>query len=200
MHRAGFDGIEILGANGYLVDQFLQSVSNARTDAYGGSIENRARFALEVVDAVVRAVGTESKAAIRLSPWGVYQDMRMEDPIPTFTYLVEQLKLRYPRLAYLHVVSTGAFETKGPADPKVGTHRKLAKLECSLTQLSPAAGRRLHLHVVGPTPYDHHWGVRPRIGHQGRRREGPACRVWCALSCERERIFVDLISRLHMLT
>lgn len=67
--RAGFDGVEIHGANGFLVDQFLQDVSNNRTDQYGGSIENRARFGLEVVDAIVKAIGQE-KVGIRLSPWG----------------------------------------------------------------------------------------------------------------------------------
>ena len=69
---AGFDGVEIHGANGYLVDQFLQDVSNTRTDEYGGSIENRSRFGLRVVDAVVKAVG-EERTAIRISPWGRYQ-------------------------------------------------------------------------------------------------------------------------------
>ena len=66
------DGIEIHGANGYLVDQFLQDVTNKRTDEYGGSIENRARFALEVVDAIVERVGAE-RVGIRLSPWGSFQ-------------------------------------------------------------------------------------------------------------------------------
>ncbi|KAI0355742.1 NADH:flavin oxidoreductase/NADH oxidase [Trametes cingulata] len=113
VHKAGFDGVEIHGANGYLVDQFLQDVSNKRTDEYGGSIENRARFAIEVVDAVVAAVG-ESKTAIRLSPWSEYQDMRMEDPKPTFTYLVEQLNKKHPNLAFLHVVAPGAPGNRGP--------------------------------------------------------------------------------------
>jgi NADPH2 dehydrogenase len=70
--KAGFDGVEIHGANGYLVDQFLQDVSNDRTDEYGGSVENRSRFALEVVDAVVKAVG-EKKTGIRFSPWSTFQ-------------------------------------------------------------------------------------------------------------------------------
>ena len=70
--KAGFDGVEIHGANGYLPDQFLQDVSNNRTDEYGGSVENRARFMLEVVDAVVAAVGPK-KTALRLSPWSQYQ-------------------------------------------------------------------------------------------------------------------------------
>ena len=71
-YKAGFDGVEIHSANGYLVDQFLQDVSNDRTDEYGGSVENRSRFALEVVDAVVKAVG-EKKTGIRFSPWNTFQ-------------------------------------------------------------------------------------------------------------------------------
>ena len=69
---AGFDGVEVHGGNGYLVDQFIQDVSNARTDEYGGSVENRTRFALEIMDAVVAEVGPE-RAAIRLSPWTTWQ-------------------------------------------------------------------------------------------------------------------------------
>lgn len=70
--KAGFDGVEVHGAGGYLIDQFLQDLSNKRTDEYGGSIENRARFALEVMDAVVAAVGAK-RSAIRFSPWQTYQ-------------------------------------------------------------------------------------------------------------------------------
>jgi NADPH2 dehydrogenase len=69
---AGFDGVEIHGANGYLPDQFLQTSSNKRTDLYGGSVENRARFVLQVTEAVVNAVGAK-KVGIRLSPWSTYQ-------------------------------------------------------------------------------------------------------------------------------
>ena len=70
--RAGFDGVELHGANGYLIDQFLQDVSNKRTDVYGGSIENRARFALEIINSVAGAIGAH-KTALRLSPWGDVQ-------------------------------------------------------------------------------------------------------------------------------
>jgi NADPH2 dehydrogenase len=73
--EAGFDGVEIHGANGYLIDQFLHPGSNFRTDAYGGSIENRVRFALEVTEAVVKAVG-EKKTGFRISPWGTWQGTR----------------------------------------------------------------------------------------------------------------------------
>jgi NADPH2 dehydrogenase len=70
--EAGFDGVEVHAANGYLLDQFLQSVSNKRTDEYGGSIQNRLRFPLEVIDSVVKAVGAE-RTAVRLSPWSKFQ-------------------------------------------------------------------------------------------------------------------------------
>ncbi|KAG7445340.1 NADH:flavin oxidoreductase/NADH oxidase [Guyanagaster necrorhizus] len=103
VNKAGFDGVEIHGANGYLVDQFLQDLSNQRTDEYGGSIENRARFGLEVIDAVVKAVGAE-RTAIRVSPWSTFLGMRMEDPVPTFSYYVSQIKQRHPDLAYIHLV------------------------------------------------------------------------------------------------
>ncbi|KAK0229230.1 NADH:flavin oxidoreductase/NADH oxidase [Armillaria nabsnona] len=100
---AGFDGVEIHGAHGFLPDQFTRDVSNSRTDAYGGSLQNRTRFPLEVVDAVVEAVGSE-RVGYRISPWSSLFDMKMADPVPTFTYLVSQLKARQPKLAYLHVV------------------------------------------------------------------------------------------------
>lgn len=72
VHGAGLNGVEIHGANGYLVDQFLQDTCNKRTDEYGGSVENRCRFALEVIDAVVTAVGAQ-KVGLRISPWSTYK-------------------------------------------------------------------------------------------------------------------------------
>ncbi|RXW17555.1 hypothetical protein EST38_g8287 [Candolleomyces aberdarensis] len=101
--EAGFDGVEIHGANGYLIDQFLQDVSNTRTDEYGGNIENRSRFGLRVVDEVVKAIGAE-KTAIRLSPWGRFQDMKMHDPIPQFSHFVSSLVESHPKLAFVHLV------------------------------------------------------------------------------------------------
>ncbi|KAH5432441.1 hypothetical protein HBI47_095810 [Parastagonospora nodorum] len=98
---AGFDGVEIHCGNGYLLDQFQQDTCNRRTDSYGGSIENRARFPLMVVEAVVAAVGSE-KTALRISPFSDYQGMKMADPVPQFTYFVSQLKRL--QLAYLHIV------------------------------------------------------------------------------------------------
>ncbi|KAL9110498.1 MAG: hypothetical protein Q9227_005042 [Pyrenula ochraceoflavens] len=101
--EAGFDGVEIHGANGYLIDQFTQDVANHRTDEYGGNIENRSRFALEVATAVVDAVGAD-RTGIRLSPWSVFQEMKMKDPVPQFSHLIKGLKAL--NLAYLHVVES----------------------------------------------------------------------------------------------
>jgi len=103
VNKAGFDGVELHFANGYLPDQFLQDVSNQRTDEYGGSIENRARFPLEIIEAVAGAVG-EDRVGFRISPWNTWQGMRMEDPKPTFAYFVSQAKERFPNLAHLHVI------------------------------------------------------------------------------------------------
>jgi N-ethylmaleimide reductase len=105
---AGFDGVEIHGANGYLIDQFLQDNSNRRTDEYGGPIENRARFMLEVVEAVV-SVWSASRVGIRLAPSGTFGDMGDSDRPATFVYAVQALG-RYG-LAYLHVVEPRAGET-----------------------------------------------------------------------------------------
>lgn len=101
--EAGFDGVEIHGANGYLIDQFTQDKSNNRTDAWGGSVEKRGRFAIEVVKAVVAAVGAE-KTGIRLSPYSSFQGMKMDNPIPQFTYLTGELKKL--NLAFLHLVES----------------------------------------------------------------------------------------------
>ncbi|KAJ2962007.1 hypothetical protein NQZ79_g2730 [Umbelopsis isabellina] len=101
--EAGFDGVEVHGANGYIVDQFINSNSNKRTDQYGGSIENRTRLALEVVDAIQKAIGAD-RTAIRLSPWGTYQSMADETPKETWGYLTQQLQDNHPDLAYLHFV------------------------------------------------------------------------------------------------
>jgi len=100
--EAGFDAVEIHGANGYLVDQFTQDVSNRRTDKWGGDIENRSRFAIEVSKAVIQAIGAE-RVGFRISPFSKFQAMGMEDPKPQFQHLVTELATL--KLAYLHVVT-----------------------------------------------------------------------------------------------
>lgn len=101
VERAGFDGVEIHAANGHMVDQFTQDVSNQRTDAWGGSVEKRSRFAIEVAKAVSAAVGKE-RTGIRFSPWGTYLSMRMKDPLSQFSYLMKELSQL--GLAHLHLV------------------------------------------------------------------------------------------------
>ncbi|CAE6493698.1 unnamed protein product [Rhizoctonia solani] len=115
VYEAGFDGVEIHAANGYLIDQFNQDVCNTRTDDYGGSIENRGRFALEVLEAVVKAVGAK-RTSIRFSPWTKFQGMRMKNPIPTFAYLVSEIAQRHPELAYLHFIEPVASGASGAED------------------------------------------------------------------------------------
>ncbi len=100
---AGFDGVEIHAANGYLIDQFTQDTCNARSDRWGGSIEARSRFCLAVARAVVEAVGA-NRTGIRLSPWSTFQGMCMADPVPQFSHLIAGLKDL--RLAYLHLVES----------------------------------------------------------------------------------------------
>lgn len=100
---AGFDGVEIHGANGYLLDQFLRDGTNKRTDQYGGSIENRARLHLEVTEAVVSVWGAD-RVGMRLSPSGTFNSMHDSNPEATFGYLVEALN-RFG-LAYLHLLES----------------------------------------------------------------------------------------------
>lgn len=110
---AGFDGVEIHGANGYLLDQFLRDGSNQRTDSYGGSLENRARLLLEVVDDVSSIWGAD-RVGVRLSPIQPFNDMQDSHPEATFTYVVDQLDKF--GLAYLHITEMGA-DSPGAAGP-----------------------------------------------------------------------------------
>ena len=99
--QAGFDGVELHAANGYLIDQFLQNGSNKRTDGYGGSIENRARLLLEVVDAMTSVWGVD-RVGVRIGPDGKWNGMSDSDPKALFTYVAKHLN-RFG-LAYLHIV------------------------------------------------------------------------------------------------
>ncbi|KAK1763975.1 hypothetical protein QBC33DRAFT_548458 [Phialemonium atrogriseum] len=103
--KAGFDGVELHGANGYLIDQFIQDTCNRREDEYGGSIENRSRFAVEVVKAVSDAIGGE-RTGVRFSPWSTYNGMRMDEPIPQFADVIRRIKELSPSIAYLHLVES----------------------------------------------------------------------------------------------
>ncbi len=99
--EAGFDGVEVHGANGYLLEQFLDDSTNKRTDEYGGSIENRARLLLEVLEAVAGVYGAD-RVGVRLSPGGKFNDMHDSDPASLFGYVARELN-RFG-LAYLHII------------------------------------------------------------------------------------------------
>lgn len=113
--KAGFDGIEIHAANGYLIDQFLKDGTNHRTDDYGGSIENRARFGLEVTNAILK-VYPKARVGIRLSPVSPANDALDSDPAKLFGYFVSELSRR--GLAYIHVIegATGGARDVSPFD------------------------------------------------------------------------------------
>ncbi|KAF5116470.1 hypothetical protein DV454_001664 [Geotrichum candidum] len=134
---AGADGVEIHSANGYLPDQFLHENSNQRTDEYGGSIENRARFSLEVVDAVSEAIGA-SKVAIRLSPWDRFGSVDPGvSPIPQFSYIITELEKRAlegKQLAYISLV-----------DPRITLDTQMNEIE---TQDSNNFARQIWTGVI----------------------------------------------------
>ncbi len=113
---AGFDGVELHGANGYLLDQFLRDGSNLRTDEYGGSIENRARFPLAVVDAVISVWGAD-RVGYKISPYFTGLSMSDSTPVETFSYLARELSRR--SVLYLHV----AEPVSGPAAAQPGLPR-----------------------------------------------------------------------------
>lgn len=117
--RAGFDGVEVHGANGYLLDQFLQDGSNKRSDQYGGSVENRARMLLEVVKEAISVWGA-GRVGVRLSPYGTFNDMSDSDPLGLFTYVLGQLNAL--GIAYVHMIEpraslAGGEEGSNPGAP-----------------------------------------------------------------------------------
>ncbi|HMG10146.1 MAG TPA: alkene reductase [Mucilaginibacter sp.] len=125
---AGFDGVELHGANGYLVDQFLQDGSNKRTDSYGGSIENRSRLLLEVVEEMVNNWSGD-RVAVRVGPSGRFNDMSDSDPLALFSYVTGELNAF--GLAYLHVIEprvVGSYMEKEGLEPVAAMHlRKIFK-------------------------------------------------------------------------
>jgi N-ethylmaleimide reductase len=124
--EAGFDGIELHAAFGYLPNQFLADSSNHRNDEYGGSIENRNRFVLEVMQEIVSAIG-ENKAAIRLSPTSTYNNMTHQQPVEQFTSLIEHLN-KLP-LSYIHLMKVPFPADKFPQYPAdtIETFGKISK-------------------------------------------------------------------------
>lgn len=103
--EANFDGIEIHGANGYLIDQFLQNNANKRTDIYGGSLENRSRFLIEIIDEV-KKVWDSCRIGVRFSPYGTFNDVSDSNPVELFQYVLA--KMNQKNLAYVHLIEPRA--------------------------------------------------------------------------------------------
>lgn len=121
--KAGFDGVEVHGAHGYLIDQFLKESINDRTDQYGGSIENRCRFCLEVLKAVVEEVGSDV-VGIRLSPFTEFYGAYESDPYPLYNYLLKELNKF--NLLYVHMV-----------EPRIGKQMNVIEVDESDKSLKP---------------------------------------------------------------
>ena len=173
---AGFDGVEIHGANGYLIEQFLQSRSNLRTDQYGGSIENRARLLLEITQAAIEVWGA-NRVGVRLSPYGIANDCGEPDPMPLYTHVVQSLNPL--GLAYLHFIeprSSGA----GRAEVNQQNVPSAMVLFRPIWKRRPDRGRRLHRRDRGcgdrRRPRRRR-RVRPHLHFQPRSAAPPARRV-----------------------
>ena len=124
--EAGFDGVEVHMANGYLLDQFLQDGSNKRTDEFGGSIQNRIKFPLQVLDAVIK-VWENDKVGVRLSPYGKFNDMNDSNPIQLFNYVLDELNKR--KILYVHMIEPRATNAGGSdQDVKDGSAPSTSKL------------------------------------------------------------------------
>jgi N-ethylmaleimide reductase len=123
---AGFDGVEIHAANGYLLDQFIETSTNMRTDVYGGAVSNRARLLFEIIEALLPIWGPD-RVGVRLSPLGKMNDIRDDNPEATFGYLAEQLS-RYG-LAYLHIVNPAVeqMQNRKEPDPRALSMAKLIR-------------------------------------------------------------------------
>jgi N-ethylmaleimide reductase len=105
--EAGFDGVEVQGANSHLIEEFLEDGTNQRSDAYGGSKEKRVRFLLDIVDEVTAAIGPD-RVGIRLSPFGQYGGIRDSSPLELFTFVIQELNKR--RISYLHLIEAKGSE------------------------------------------------------------------------------------------
>ena len=103
VYECGFDGVEVHGGNGYLVEQFLSTNINNRTDEYGGSVEGYCRFGLEVMQALAEAVGGE-RVAVRLTPFGLFNQTRGEKRLEIWSHFCRDLKARVPELSYIHFI------------------------------------------------------------------------------------------------
>eukprot|EP00850_Spirogloea_muscicola_P007403 SM000037S13538 [mRNA] locus=s37:559232:561869:+ [translate_table: standard] len=134
----GFDGVEIHGANGYIIDEFIKDGMNKRTDDYGGTPEKRARFCLEVVAAVTEEVGVE-RVGMRLSPFGGFLDATDSDPYVTNLLIIDELNKKYP-LLYLHMIEPRVVGNSDREESDVPKDQTLKPFRCQFKNVFIAAG------------------------------------------------------------
>lgn len=140
--KAGFDGVELHGAHGYLVDAFLRDGSNKRTDQYGGPIENRARFLLEIMAAMIAEIGAD-RVGIRISPVSPVNDSSESNPQPLFEYVVRELEKLHP--VYIHVVEG---YTGGPRDNAPFDYEAIHKLYSGVWMVNNGYTREMAMDAI----------------------------------------------------
>jgi 2,4-dienoyl-CoA reductase-like NADH-dependent reductase (Old Yellow Enzyme family) len=143
--EAGFDAVEVHSANGFLLDQFLEDGSNHRSDAYGGSIENRARLLLEVMDGIASEIGKD-RLGVRLSPHGNPGGLSDSDTVPHFSYVIAELGRR--GIAYLHMIEPRAFSAGFGDDASIDSANNEEDVPLAVPPPKPAA----HPRASAPTP------------------------------------------------
>lgn len=149
--EAGFDGVELHAANGYLLEQFLIDGINKRTDKYGGSIENRARLLFEALEAILSAIPS-SKVGIRLSPYGVSFGLSDSTPAGTYGYVVKQLNQH--DLAYVHIIEPGGYHVLGDNVPSEGITPMFRKLYDGVLITASGFTREKAVNVVADSQAD----------------------------------------------
>lgn len=158
--EANFDGVEVHGANGYLIDQFLRDGSNKRTGPYGGSVENRSRFLFEVLNEVIAVCGSE-RVGLRLSPVNSYNSMKDSDPLGLMSYLARELNKF--NLAYLHLMRADFFGVQ--SGPIVETARKEYKgaLVANMGYTPEEAAESIRNEMIQAVAFGHHYVSNPTL-------------------------------------
>ncbi|GLE02380.1 hypothetical protein PINS_up011218 [Pythium insidiosum] len=143
--EAGFDGVELHAANGYLLEQFLYDGINDRTDEYGGSLENRARFLFEALDAIIAKVDS-GKVGIRISPYGHYFGQFESDPVTTYSYVLR--KLNDYKLAFVHMIEPRAYHAPNPLAPATGAAHQFRSVYDGVLMTASGYDRQSSVDVV----------------------------------------------------
>lgn len=158
--EAGFDGVEVHGANGYLIDQFLRDGSNKRMGPYGGSVENRARFLFEIMNEVIKVCGA-SRVGVRLSPLNSYNGMKDSDPVGLTKYVARELnKLN---IAYLHMMRSDFFAKQSGPVTEAARHEFTGVLIGNMGYTPDEANQSILQRKIDAVAFGHHYVSNPRL-------------------------------------